>query len=348
MTRRFTATGLLIIATLVPVACGNSTMKPVPSAHRSAMTVPAPALGVHAPGIIAFRRYLDSAQATSAIFTIRPDGSHEHQISHPPHGRIDDQPAISADGKRVAFEYCANGADGSCHVIVQDIDGGHPHELHVACAHRPICDPQAPAWGPDGRLAINLSWGSLSADHEVQHSQVLVIDPDGSHLRVVASTVPYRGELNRPVWSPDGARIAYEYDAVTAGSITGVAIDVVSADGGRPRRITPYSLGAGDGIDWSPDGKWIVFRTHADSDDAPTDLNVIHPDGSGRRALTHNGSSGNRVLSSSFSPDGQWIVFGALYRGDPADLFIMHSDGTDVRPLTHTALWDSAPEWGRG
>src|SRR6202012_1732744 len=119
------------------------------------------------------------AQTTSAIFTIRPDGTGERQISHPPQGRIDDQPAISADGRRVAFEYCTNGADGSCHVIVAGIDGSDARELHVACAHGPICDPQAPAWGPDGRLALNLSWGKLSSDHEVEHSQVIVVRPDG-------------------------------------------------------------------------------------------------------------------------------------------------------------------------
>src|SRR5919107_690434 len=54
-------------------------------------------------GQIVFRRYFDPEQTKSALFTMNPDGSHVRQITHPPKGWHDQNPAWSPDGKRVAF-----------------------------------------------------------------------------------------------------------------------------------------------------------------------------------------------------------------------------------------------------
>lgn len=37
-------------------------------------------------GRVAFRRFLDKEQTRAAIFTIRPDGSGDRQLTHPPRG----------------------------------------------------------------------------------------------------------------------------------------------------------------------------------------------------------------------------------------------------------------------
>ncbi|MDQ3910331.1 MAG: hypothetical protein M3305_00795, partial [Actinomycetota bacterium] len=50
---------------------------------------------------IVFRRWLDPGQTKGAIFSMNPDGSHIRQITHPPKGWLDDQPAVSPDGLRV-------------------------------------------------------------------------------------------------------------------------------------------------------------------------------------------------------------------------------------------------------
>lgn len=43
------------------------------------------------------RRYFDDRQTTGPVFTINPDGSHEQQLTHPPAGALDDQPARPPD-----------------------------------------------------------------------------------------------------------------------------------------------------------------------------------------------------------------------------------------------------------
>ena len=116
------------------------------------------------------------------------------------------------------------------------------------------------------------------------------------------------------------------------------------ADGGRQRRITPWSLDAGDNPDWSPDGRLIVFRAPASRFEG-SQVYVVRPDGSGLRQITRF-RRGTMVLSYSFSPDGKWITVSKSGRGRNPDIFVMRTNGTGIRPVTRTTLWDSAPDWG--
>ncbi|MEA2439385.1 MAG: TolB protein [Thermoleophilaceae bacterium] len=331
---------LACVGALALTACGSSDSGKTTKAKS-------PAVGVEAPGLIAFRRYTDDAQKEGSVFTIRPDGTGEHQVSHSPAGHVDDFPAMSADGRRIAFERCAEAKP--CQVWLMNADGGQLRRLHVRCALAGPCDVSGPAWSRDGRLAVTLASGRVKkagSGDQIQRSDIVAVDPDRGTQTSVVHVDNFQGDLLRPVWSPDGRRIAYEHPWSALSKRVGkTALEVVSLSGGAPQRITPFALAAGDGPDWSPDGNWIVFRTHSDSDMGPTNLAVVHPDGSGLHELTHFDAARRRVLSSSYSPDGKWIAYGARVNGAYPDVFIMHSDGTGGRPLTRTQAWDSAPEW---
>jgi TolB protein len=337
----------LCAAVLTAAGCGNEDT-PAGATHAAATVRPAapqPKLGVDAPGIIAFKRFTDTDHTAAEIWTMRPDGSGARRLVR---GGLPDQPAVSPDGRRIAYELCAD--NGPCHTLVIDADGRHRHEVRVSCQLRPVCDVGQPSWSADGRLAVNRSSGHINhvADGDtIERSEIVIVGLDGGAGRTVARSRRFGGDLIDPVWSPDGEQIAYQFSPSVRLGPSRAALRVVSTDGGDPRQITPYTVGAGDHPDWSPDGRWIAFRTHAETDGAPSDLEIVHPDGSARRNLTHYATSNNTALSSSFSPDGRYIVFAAQHDGAPADLFVMHSNGTDLRPLTHAPAWESAPDWGR-
>jgi hypothetical protein len=100
-------------------------------------------------------------------------------------------------------------------------------------------------------------------------------------------------------------------------------------------RITPHGRPTASG---SPSG-----RTRTRNRASPTELSLIHPDGSG---LRHLKTPEDDVLSAAFSPDGEWISFGAPGVGHTYDVWAMRVDGSDMHPITRTTAWDSAPDWG--
>jgi TolB protein len=194
-----------------------------------------------------------------------------------------------------------------------------------------------PSFSPDGQT---IAYASKDAGQRT----IVIVARDGGDSRVLLSTTS-PAELWTTQFSPDGNRLAFvQRNRGRTAPKDGHAIFVVNIDGSGLSRVTPWRLHAADKADWSPDGKWLLFRSNAESN-MQSQIYVIHPDGTGLKQLTHF-EQGTIVTSSSFSPDGEWIVYGANGMGGNADLYVMRGDGTGVRPLTRTKLWDSAPDWG--
>ena len=128
---------------------------------------------------------------------------------------------------------------------------------------------------------------------------------DGSARQVIYQGAPFSGDLGYPVFSPDGKQLVFERTVSGFSKPAGEqAVFVMGADGSAPRRLTPWAEKDGDNPDWSPDGKWIIFHSHVDDPSRQSQIYLIHPDGSGRKQLTHF-KDGTHVASSAFSPDGK-------------------------------------------
>jgi Tol biopolymer transport system component len=120
---------------------------------------------------------------------------------------------------------------------------------------------------------------------------------------------------------------------------------VMNADGTDVRRLTTAAAGSrgSDSPTFSADGRRIVFAT--DFPDGAR-LFVINRDGTGLRALTHDGH-----LSPTFptwSPDGRSIAFTSSQDGRTS-IYVMEADGSRVRRLTGNGLdahtVDDRPSW---
>lgn len=304
-------------------------------------------VGVEAPGIIAFRRYADAAETRGVIFTIRPDGTDEQQVTRPPDGASDEFPQVSPDGRRLAWERCPE--TGPCAVYTAEIDGSGAKPVKLTCTLKPVCDAANVAWHPDGnRLVVTRSSGrvrQVGDGDQIQRSELVEVNLADGRQRVIARIDNFQGDLQSAAWSPDGRRLAADRWFSAFSPRPGRRIDVVPADGGTPKRVTPLDINAGDGPEWSPDGDTLLFRTNADSEDGTgSQVATVRANGGGLRRLDPFGDN-RPVRSSAWSPDGKWIVFAAQGKSGAFDLFVMTANGTQPRPLTRTPVTDSAPDW---
>jgi TolB protein len=102
-----------------------------------------------------------------------------------------------------------------------------------------------------------------------------------------------------------------------------------------------------DDPDWSPDGKRIVFTSHAVTDDATNsataEIYALNMDGAGKAVRLTNNAEEERA--PSWSPDGTRIVFCCRRGGPDFEICVMNADGTAQRSLTDNSVPDLTPTW---
>jgi tricorn protease len=169
------------------------------------------------------------------------------------------------------------------------------------------------------------------------------ISPDRSEIAVVSGgdiwTVPSAGgdarllvaheaTESRPMYSPDGKKLAFVSDRTGGGDIY-----VLSLAAGELKQLT-----FDDGLDrldaWSRDGKWIYFSSSSQDISGMNDIFRVRVDGGTPMAV-----SADRYTSEFFaapSPDGQTVAFSARGNSsaqwwrkghshlDESELWLMH------------------------
>src|SRR5205085_6903672 len=179
-----------------------------------------------------------------------------------------------------------------------------------------------------------------------------VVDANGGEARRLTSDP---GLELFPHFSPDGKQIAF------TGEYSGTKqVYVMDADGGVPRQLTFYNdvgplppRGGVDNrvLDWTPDGKSILFNPHRLpwSDRMPAHYVIPFEGGMETKLPIPEGSAG------SYSPDGKRLAFTHIerefrtwkhYRGGRAqDVWIYDLANNSAEKITDTPWTDNQPVW---
>jgi TolB protein len=255
------------------------------------------------------------------LFTIKPNGTGAHQITHLSDDAI--IPSWSPDGRRIAFGTGVYQQGRFLDIDVVNADGSGLHAFGLKSSSV----GGAPSRSPDGR---HLVWAD--------HGGFAVANPDGSGLRQLRVS----GNNGSPVYTRDGKQIAF-----WRSEHNGTSINVVNANGGGVTRVRLIAGGLGDKIDWSPDGTRIAFNSGFDDNRKSGNVFTIKADGTGLVQLTH--ASGGKVNDGldSWSPNGKQIAFVSNTSGT-YEIYVMNADGTGVKqvshgPEAHAASWGTHP-----
>jgi Tol biopolymer transport system component len=216
--------------------------------------------------------------------------------------------------------------DGEYAIFTMGADGKGEHRLTPREGDAPgggsVFWQIDPAWSPDGtKLAF------VSARTGTPH--VYVMNADGTGTKALTSGE--KSNDTHPTWSPGAASIAFARDG---------DIYVMGAGGSDPKRISDINAQESDPA-WSPDGEWIAYIKRTPGTPVQN-LWVMHPDGTGRQALT---KQSGRAFTPSWSPDSTRIVFSMNRDETVFELFTIGVDGTRLRRVAPTAGDNFEPAW---
>jgi Tol biopolymer transport system component len=236
----------------------------------------------------------------------------------------------SPDGRRLIFDYMTPPMPNTdpIRLAVMNADGSSRRDVPVAPT---TVTPQQwfdPTFTADGRRFLYTRLAGPEHRTEIRSAQL-----NGSDDR-------RHGYGRLPRMSPDGRRIAY---------LSASAITVMNAHAGTP--IGRLWRGSVRSIDWSPDGKWLVFTGSLRNVWSPADVYVVRANGTRLRRLTTTVKASE--TDAVWSPNGRRIAFvrettrRVPIRGTKLQaIWTLRPDGTAERRIR--SPWIRYPEDGKG
>ncbi len=201
--------------------------------------------------------------------------------------------------------YVANADGGNVRPLLPGFASGNPH------------------WSPDGREIAVISFLGIPCPPTCTGNTV-IIDPATGDTRVLASQGFPAVSTFCSIWSPDAGQFACEGFNDDDASVNGL-YSIRSSDGGALTRVTDAGGMHDVPIDYSPDGRQIVFgRTDMDHGCTKRSaLYIVNVDGSALHRVTPWGFCDD---DGSWSPDGTRIAF---VKPD-GSIFTVHPDGSGL------------------
>jgi TolB protein len=223
----------------------------------------------------------------------------------------DVEPAVSPDGRRLAFAILRQNADLWKLPIEPDTGKPAGAPQKVLATSR---EESRGAWSPDGkRIAFN-------SDRSGEMNIWVLTLADGSVRQLTQGP----GGDYQPNWSPDGSRLAFFSSRRGTPGIWAVDLDSATAKpltSDESISINPFH---------SPDGKHIAYQSDRSG---RLEVWIMSADGSEPRPLTDVGVIGHFLR---FTPDGTHVVFRCPGGGAPKTMRVPIAGG-DPEPLAEVA-----------
>jgi serine/threonine protein kinase len=189
-----------------------------------------------------------------------------------------------------------------------------------------------PAISPDGKF-VAFTW---TPSLETQPQIYVKRDHDSAPVRI--SDERAEGIVGPPAWSPDGKWIAFERQFKSSASI----FTVPSAGGVERKLADLIVIFSSNTIDWSPDGKALLFSDFISDTDRRLAIFLLNLDTGKKRRLTSPVSVEFADWYPKFSPDGRTIGFKRVGGFWDDAMYTTPVSGGEARRVT----WQRGGIWG--
>jgi len=205
-------------------------------------------------------RITEEKLGSPKIYIVDTQGENLRRLTE--NSAIDEQPAWSPDGLKIAFQ---SDMSGDIEIHVMEADGDNVEQLTTSPG-----DDWSPTWSPDGsRIAF--------ASSRNGNWDIFTMNADGSEVQQVTDN---EGMDWLPAWSPDGDKIAFasnrdgNWEIYVVGTDGGDAVNLSNHPG---RDLEPV---------WSPDGDRLLFQSEQAGSQ---ELYLMNADGSSPERLEQSG-----------------------------------------------------------
>ena len=253
------------------------------------------------------------------IWSMDYDGSNQRQLTR--YNSSSSQPAVSADGKLVAFMTFAG---GNPQIRIHTTDTGR-RQTFVNPVTSVVATPE---FTPDGKSI-------LFAAAVDGWTQLMMAGIDGGGMRRISNV--HAIEVSPRVNPKTGADMLFISGRSGHQQLWRMNLD------GTDREMLTSGVGDVANPSWSPDGHHIAFCWTRGYE--PGNFNIFVMDIADKVPVQLTSNSG-RNENPWWAPDGVHLVFSSM-RGRVTQLYTMLADGTNVRQLT-TQGNNLQPVWAKG
>lgn len=204
---------------------------------------------------------------------------------------------LSPDGRTLTF----TAKDGNVlHLYTLPAGGGPPRVVVERVGTTDKVPMSTPRWSPDGsRIAY------------AQDQTLFTVSATGGETRKIAQLYLWQEWL----WAPDGKSIG----ALAYAAPEDIAVFVVPAEGGEPRRLTkPEEREYKEGLAWHPGGERLAYMIYAGPGERDSALREAFTDARPTRAIVEVPNEWEYV--GRWTPDGRQFMYQVL-RSSKATLY---------------------------